>query len=349
MDHDLDLIPRLGTRAAPRPATRRSWSVLRACLILCLVPWPVQASSRLLYLELQGVAGYDLSSSRVIHHSLGPEEAMQKSSLGFDYLEKIASETADIATLAVQGRLAWDPDRTSPLDPQLYNGTLKVKTPWLDAWVGHDRPALGSGAYFDSHALLLPAPAMLGFGLDRDWGLGAMREFEQGDLALSWTTGSGMPLSFGGNYLLAARGSWGMLAQDNTTVGLSLAYGRVLETMGDTVMSPDPREQGSVILDAAWLWDNFELRAETLLGREQGDAVRAGFVRFGASWLEEGTLRTEAQVLARQSGEELIRHWACGLSWALTPDWTLRSMFLSDPEGREQRIVLQAYGYFRLL
>ncbi|MCK7470483.1 MAG: hypothetical protein MZU95_06590 [Desulfomicrobium escambiense] len=49
-----------------------------------------------------------------------------------------------------------------------------------------------------------------------------------------------MPLYFKGNFLAAARVSKGVPARDNYSVGLSLAHGDVLETMGYTLVGPEP-------------------------------------------------------------------------------------------------------------
>ena len=145
---------------------------------------------------------------------------MQKPSLGFDYIKRFSGESGDVATFALQGRLAMmvDPKKMRTevkLEPQVYNAYLKVKTPGPYVWVGHNRPAFGLSSYFDSHALLLRTLAIQGFGYDRDWGVGLYKDFSWGDIAATATTGSGMPIYFRGNYMTAARASYGVLSRDN--------------------------------------------------------------------------------------------------------------------------------------
>ncbi|MCK7470484.1 MAG: hypothetical protein MZU95_06595 [Desulfomicrobium escambiense] len=81
--------------------------------------------------------------------------------------------TRDIGVLAVQARLAYDQEGEHKLEPQLYNAYFRLKTKFAGIWIGHSRPALGLSSVLDGHALLLPAPAMLGYGFDRDWGSGS--------------------------------------------------------------------------------------------------------------------------------------------------------------------------------
>ncbi len=177
-------------------------------------------ADHLLYVEAQQVAGYSSEVARLILFSQNPDAEMQKTSVGFDYLQRLSGERGDVATFALQGRLALTEDRpagidygsreyrpTYTLEPQVYNAYLKAKTPLGYAWVGHNRPAFGLSSYFDSHGLLLRTLAMQGFGFDRDWGAGLYRDFSWGDLAASVTTGTGMPASASsGNYMAGRAG-----------------------------------------------------------------------------------------------------------------------------------------------
>jgi hypothetical protein len=82
-------------------------------LLTILVVGEISAQSSLFYLEAQGIAGYSSSRDKWIFYSLHPEEAMQKPSLGFDYLQHFSRETGDFAVLAVQARLALAFPRTT--------------------------------------------------------------------------------------------------------------------------------------------------------------------------------------------------------------------------------------------
>lgn len=301
--------------------------------------------SHLLYFELQGVAGYSTGEDRVIFHSHSSDEVMQKPGLGFDYLLKLSGRTRDIGTLAIQARVAYDPDGEPEAELQLYNAYFRYKAGFADLWAGHSRPALGLSSALDSHALLLPTLAMLGYGFDRDWGVGLLRDFAWGDAALSLTAGTGMPLRLGGNYLASARISRGVLARDNYSLGLSAAAGNILEVMGYHVMSEEPMAFRGVSADLSYLRDNVENRAEVFAGRRAGRGVLALFWRLGVNLLSEERLRLEAQPVLLRTGRDWTSLLSAGASLQVTSDLALRSMVQYDRAARATRIVFQAYYY----
>src|SRR3972149_1546301 len=209
------------------------FKALLTCLSLLCLADMARASDYLLYFEAQGIAGYSSELNKTIYYSMNPDAEMQKPSLGFDYIKRFSGESGDVATLALQGRLALTVDGSKyKLEPQIYNAYLKMKTPGPYVWVGHNRPAFGLSSYFDSHGLLLRTLAIQGFGYDRDWGVGMYKEFSWGDVSASATIGSGMPFLLKGNYMTAARVSYGVLSQDNMNIGVSVGYGKTLDTMG---------------------------------------------------------------------------------------------------------------------
>jgi hypothetical protein len=306
---------------------------------------PLLAQRTLLFVELQAVGAYSTSARRVELFSLMPDDVMQKPSLGFDWVQRFSGRTRDIGVLAVQARLAYDEEGEHKLEPQLYNAYFRLKTRSVNIWAGHNRPALGLSSVLDSHALLLPAPAMLGYGFDRDWGAGLERDFAWGGAALSLTAGSGMPLYFKGNHLVAVRAFKGVLARDNSSVGLSAAHGKILETMGYTLVEAEPFGWDSVSLDATYLWRNLENRAEVLAGRRDGAGMFLFFWRTGLGLLEESRLKLEAQpALWRRAGA-----WeyalAAGLTYLFNADLAGRVMVYHDSDRRGARLVIQLYYY----
>ncbi len=150
---------------------------------------PGHAQGSLFYLEAQAVGGYSSAAREAIYYSMMPLDAMQKPGVGFDWLARLSGEGGDFGVVGVQARLAYnhEPDREVQL--QLYNAWFKYKAGFADLWIGHDRPALGLSSYFDTHGLLLPTLAMMGWGFDRDWGAGFYRDFPWGNLAGSLTDG----------------------------------------------------------------------------------------------------------------------------------------------------------------
>jgi hypothetical protein len=306
------------------------------------------AQSSLFYLELQAVAAYSTASNAVELFSLMPEDVMQKPGAGFDFIQRFSNQTRDIGLLAVQARLAYDQEGDHKLEPQLYNAYFRLKTSSVNIWVGHNRPALGLSAALDSHALLLPAPVMLGYGFDRDWGVGLEKDLSWGGVAASLTTGSGMPLYFKGNYLAAARVFKGVLAQDNYSVGLSLSYGDILETMGYTLANPEPVGWSSAGLDATHVWRNLENRAEVLVGRRDGQGTFLLFWRSGLSFLEEGRLKVEVQPVLTENAGAWDYSLGSGLTYLLNADLAGRFMVYYDHERRDARFAFQLYFYKRL-
>lgn len=302
--------------------------------------------SDLLYFEAQGIAGYSSLQSKAIYYSMNPDAEMQKPSVGFDYLRRFSGESGDWGSLGLQGRYAVsvkeNGGKTS--EPQAYNAWFKVKSPWTDVWIGHNRPALGLGSYFDSHPLILRTLPIQGFGYDRDWGIGTYRDFSRGNLQFSATTGSGMPVYFKGNYMLAARAAYGVLNEDNYTVGLSAGYGWTLDTMGYKLRDPDPLRMRLVGTDFAFLRDNLEHRFDLFYGEWLGQDTVAMMYRLGILFGPEERLKIEAQPTVWRSGD---KNWLMSLCFSAlaTSDLTFRTMYEYNHAEDDHRVILQLYYY----
>lgn len=322
---------------------RKKWGII--LLLFAASAAGLCAQSSLFYLELQAVGAYSTSSRGFELFSLMPDDVMQKPSLGFDFVQRISGKSRDYGVLAIQARLAYDEKGDHKLEPQLYNAFFRYKAGFADIWAGHSRPALGLSYALDSHALLLPAPAMLGYGFDRDWGVGIERDFSWGNAAASLTTGSGMPLYFKGNFLAAARVSKGVLARDNYSLGLSLAHGNILETMGYTLVEPQPFSWSAASVDATYVWRNLENRAEALLGRRDGAGMFLLFWRSGIALLDEGRLKVEVQPVLMKTGDVWSYSLASGLTYLLNADLAGRFMVLYDHGRKDARFVVQFYYY----
>jgi hypothetical protein len=307
-----------------------------------------KATDDLLYVEAQGIAGYSSDLNKAIFYSQNPDAEMQKPSLGFDYIKRFSGESGDVAAFALQARLALvvDPRKDEvTLEPQVYNAYFKLKTPGPYVWVGHNRPAFGLSSYFDSHALLLRTLAIQGFGYDRDWGIGFYKDFSWGDLSGTATTGSGMPIYFRGNYMTAARVSYGVLSQDNWNLGLSLGYGNTLETMGYTLLTREPRRMALGGIDLTLLRDNFEHRFDFLAGQWLGEETYAMLYRFGINLGEEGRLKLEAQPMFWRFGGENNYQMSLCFSFLATSNLTLRAAYTYDHNAQDNMVVLQLYYY----
>jgi hypothetical protein len=330
---------------------RSQSSIVAAAVLVLLGAGSARASSQLLFFEAQGVAGYSSARDEAIFYSMTPREIMQKPTVGFDYLGRLSGDGGDWLAAALQVRLAYNeaPEEDDPrLELQIYNAYLKYKGGWGDLWVGHNRPALGLGAYFDSHGLLLRTLAMQGYGFDRDWGAGAYRETEWGDLAGSLTTGTGAPVRFNGNRLAAGRVGYGVVNRDNYTIGLSAAAGETLETMGNAVLESEPADLRLVALDAALLRDNFEHRVEVETGRLWGEDAFAVLYRVGVLFDGEGRWKLEVQPQYLKAGGEKGFQGDVCLSVLATADLTLRLLYSYNETEDDHRAVLQVYYYHQI-
>lgn len=323
---------------------------LALCVLLLCLTDMAWADNYLLYLEAQGIYGYSSEFKKPIYYSMNPDAEMQKPSLGFDYLQRFSGESGDVATLAIQGRLALIVDNEKnriTSEPQLYNCYLQVKTPDSGpyVWIGHNRPAFGLSSYFDSHGLILRTLAIQGFSYDRDWGTGLNKDFSWGDISASVTTGSGMPVYFKGNYMTAARISYGVLRDQNFNLGFSLGYGNTLETMGYDLRESDARPLRLVGSDLTILRNNLENRFEVLSGEWLGKSTYALFYRFGVNLDPEGRSKIEAQPTYWKFGAERDYQLSLCLSRLMTSALTARLCYTYDHEAVDNRVILQFYYY----
>lgn len=325
---------------------------------LLFVAAAAEAADHLLYFEAQGIAGYSTAVKRTIFYSMNPDAEMQKPSLGFDFLKRFSGQTGDFATVALQARLALSEDNPAEkpydstenpgkyrIEPQIYNAYLKVKTPVAYVWAGHNRPAFGLSSYFDSHGLILRTLAIQGFGYDRDWGGGLYRDFSWGDVSASVTTGSGMPVYAKGNYMTAARISYGVQSQDNFNVGFSLGYGKTLDTMGYRLRDPEPLLMKMAGLDLTVLRNNLEHRLDFYVGTWLDKSTLAMSYRFGINVDQEGRLKLEAQPSYWKFGDEEDYQLAFCASSQITSNLTARLGYTYDHILNDSTVVFQLYYY----
>jgi len=306
-----------------------------------------RASEDLLYFEAQGIAGYSSLEDEVIYRSGSKYDAMQRSSIGIDYVQKISSETKELGTFALQARLAYD-DYQHNAELQIYNAYLKGKSPIGDFWIGHDRIAFGLGSYLDTHGDLLQPLSMYGFGFDRDWGVGFSKDTERGNFKLALTTGSGMPLKINGNKILTSRISHGILNSDNYTVGLSAMFGEILDTMGYKVLNDEPKDVWLVGGDLAVNTYNIEHKFEIAIGEKNSNSTFAGLYRLSFNFLEENKLKLEFQPTYTKKEKDENYILGSGVGYLLNQDITTRFMYEHSNNTNDNRYIFQIYYYFSL-
>jgi hypothetical protein len=316
-------------------------------LMATLVAGPAKGADSLFYLEAQGVAGYSSESDSAIYYSHNPEDTMQKPSVGIDFLHRFSADTGDFGAFALQYRLAWD-EPGHQVEHQIYNAYFKYKASWSDFWLGHNRPAMGLSSYLDGHGLLLQTLPMNGFGFDRDWGIGSFKDFQWGNISFSLTNGAGMPARFNGNYLAAARISKGFLNQDNYTFGASAGFGETLMTMGYDVIENDPARLALAGVDAAYIWNQFEIRMDILTGKNRGEDAGAVFFRAGINLLDEGRLKLELQPVYLKNGNNENRVISTAASFQATADVSVKTMYQYDRDEKDHRVMVQVYLYQKI-
>ncbi len=318
--------------------------VVLVCMAAAFFSGTAEGADSLLYLEAQAIAGYSGKADDAIFYSHMPDDVMQKPSVGIDYLRRFSGDAGDFGAFALQYRLAYD-ESDHRVQHQIYNAYFKYKAPWSDLWVGHNRPALGISSYLDGHGLLLQTLPMNGFGFDRDWGIGSFKDLQWGNISLSLTNGAGMPARFNGNYMAAARISKGFINQDNYTLGASAGFGEILETMGYDVMEDEPAGLALAGVDAAYIWNQFEIRMDVLAGKNRGEAAGAIFLRGGVNLLDEGRLKLEVQPVFLKNGSNENQVISTGVSFQTTADVSIKTMYQYDRDAEDHRVVMQMYLY----
>jgi hypothetical protein len=171
------------------------------------------------------------------------------------------------------------------------------------------------------------------------------KDFSWGDISVSATTGSGMPVRFKESYMTAARVSYGVLSQDNMNLGFSLGYGNTLDTMGYKLRDPEPRQMTLAGLDLTFLRNNFEHRFDFLAGKWLGEDTYALFYRFGMNLDQEGRFKIEAQPTYWKIGDEKNFLLSFCFSVLATSNLTVRLGYFYDNDANDNRVVLQLYYY----
>ncbi|MDR3290330.1 MAG: hypothetical protein LBT02_03550 [Rickettsiales bacterium] len=283
------------------------------------------ADNSLLFFELQGITAWQSSDKKFVPYSSDNKyDAMQLNSIGIDFVKKFSNETRDYLTFAMQFRFAYNEAEDNKMQPQIYNLYLNYKSENSNnIWFGRNKIAYGFNSYLDTHADLLRLPIML----TEDWGVGFSKDLEHGDLRISLTTGSGMPLVFNNkilysttdeikklrgkdNYIFTVRASIGILEQNNYNAGVSFMTGNVVDSMGYKIMpSMENTEMMDMIvfrtteiirgaIDFNYVFDNIEMKFEADYGNENETKIFNLFYRFSINVIDE--LKFETQILYEQ-------------------------------------------------
>jgi hypothetical protein len=340
--------------------------ILGALLMVAAGVPRLSAQSYLLYFEAQGVGGWSSAAGKFVTFSMSRDEVMQKPGLGFDYVQRISGASGDLAVLAIQARLSVNTDGGgAAFEPQIYNAYLKLKTGLADIWIGHNKPKFGLSSVLDNHASLLQPLSMMGFGFDRDWGIGLERDFSGGSAGLSLTTGSGMGWKTSGpetlgqtmgggsgsgsstvsSYFLAGRVSKNILEQDNFSAGFSAAVGRVFDVIGYRRLSETPMPLLLAGVDLSWRSDTWEHNFEVMAGSRAELGAVAVYWKTAVGVLDEARLKLEIQPVYTSMQGVSEFQLGLGASYLAHPDWTLRTMVSYDSRFKDFKVLFQVYFY----
>ncbi len=328
------------------------FSILRLSLLISLLfaSPKLLANSNILFLEAQAVGSWSFEDEEWRHYSHHPHDAMQKPSIGMDYIGRFGSSTRDWGYVALQFRLAWDDSEKANIQPQLYNAFANLKANDFDFWIGHNKPALGLSSSLDNHALLMMDNSMSGLNFDRDWGFGLLVDRSITTTRLSLTTGSGMPLYAKGNYLLSGRLSHADISRDNYSIGVSGAWGEVLKSMGYEIMH-DKRSHELAVggFDTSLRYLDWELKTDLIYGSYDKSKAYAALGRIGRFLLPEERALWEFQAQFSELKSNRQQVYSTGLMYRINKDFTIRAVYSHTEPSSVQGLALQIYYYKGLL
>jgi hypothetical protein len=309
----------------------------------------VWASDSLLYIETQMVTGYSSLNNKLIYYSMDQEQAMQKPSVGIDYIKNYSSDYGDWGELAFQGRAAYDDTYNSHIETQIYNAFFKLKLDYADIWVGHHKPAFGLNSILDTHGTLLQTLTAEGLGFESDWGAGAYKVFDDADLNFTLTSGSGFELYDSGNYLACTRYSYGILNKDNYTFGVSLNHGQIYDMMDYHRVYDYLFLTSMAGVDFSWNIRYFEFKFESTEGTMGDYQVNGTLIRIGYNLLEENRLKLELQpTLSKTVDEGQGYKIYFGVSYTLNEYLALRTMYEYDHFNGDHSVIGQVYYYRKI-
>jgi len=313
-----------------------------ALLMLC--GGSLFALSETLELEAQAVGNYNTKAQEFNQYSYNPYDAMQKPSVGADYLLRAGSKVRDYGYLDVQARVAYDDTEESNLQFQLYNAFVNAKLKEMDIWAGHHKTPLGLSSYLDNHALIMMDNTMSALNYDRDWGVGVVLNRQLPSVSAAVTTGSGMPWYLRDNFLVSGRVGWWDYDKDNVTLGASAASGKVLRSMGYHIMHNKKTHDMAVIgVDASKRVLSFYGHGDLLYGEYAGEAAYSGLIRLGYNFLPEERANAEFQVYASKLEGDNSKYFSLGGGYKITPQLTLRGALNISGTDNYHTLVLQLY------
>jgi hypothetical protein len=211
-------------------------------------------------------------------------------------------------------------------------------------WLGHNKPAYGLNAILDTHSALIQTLTAEGIGFERDWGMGLYSTYGEGDISVTFTSGSGYMIYLSGNYLINTRLSYGILERDNYTVGMSFGNGQIYDMVDYHRMSDILYPSTSGGVDFSWNLKRFEVKFEASIGTMGSNDVNGTLLRIGYNLIPKNKLKIEVQpVLSRTIDEGPAYKMYSGISYALTDYLAIRAMYEYNNFTNDHTTITQVY------
>ena len=313
-------------------------------LFLFFLACRAYAADSILSIEAQMVAGYSTLQDKIIYYSIDPYHAEQKPSIGLNLSQRYKNSTGDWGGISFQGRFAHDDTNDSSTESQIFDAYFDYKFWFADMWAGHHRPAYGLNTILDTHSALLQTLTAEGIGFERDWGAGFYSTYGEGDINITFTTGSGYMIYYAGNYLINTRLSYGILDKDNYTVGLSFANGQIFDMIDYHRLNSNLYPTNSAGMDLSWNLNRFEFKFEASIGTMGDYDINGTLLRVGYNLIPKNKLKLEVQpVLSRTIDEGPTYKFYGGISYALTDYLALRAMYEYNNFTTDRMVITQVY------
>jgi hypothetical protein len=312
------------------------------------------ADEALFYKELNLVGGY---SSR--DHWVG-KSSEQVNSAGFEDYRKFSNDYGDFLTTDLQARVGYDSLKNAEdgWGLQIHNAWLLYKlNPSSKLRLGHFDPAFGLEPQLDTHGTLLQTLADKDIGFKRDWGAGLEGNLADLDYKTALQLGSGMTIyRRDESYLWTGR--LGTPKTQNLQYGVSLLYGRILDSMGmrtwprDELMSDSAVLKKRAGLDSQYLFGPCLFKGEIAYGKNGHNEVLGYLGEADYTLPRSQNLEFELQYqswvndLSRGSSDDSTL--SAGVSYRMDQNTTLRAMFSHDlnMSGRKEENLFLLQFYF---
>jgi hypothetical protein len=308
--------------------------------------------SSALYKEMILLGGYSDSEGWV------NKRHMLKNAIGGEYFRKFSGAQGDYLTLDLQVRLTYDFSEAfrDAWDIEFHNAWVEYKLGFgKNIRFGHFDPSFGLEPVLDTHGKLLQTLAGKNIGFKKDWGLGFRGYIGAYDYEVSLQLGSGMDLDRRDRSLLFTQ-RVGKPQGSNFIYGLSLLYGRIIQSMDMQNHSPDmdmPAEEDTILkkrigLDAQYTLRSFLIKGEVAFGQDAKKNVLGTFleVDYNLPFLQALAFQFQGQSWHRDLNNSDLRtiSLSVGASYNLTSGFTIRMAYFHDID-LDKQFFLQLHYY----